>query len=87
MKVTTAEFIKNFGTLADKALKEPITITKHGRDRFVLVEAEEYQRLMQRDRKVVPLASFTDEEMELIRQSSNQEGDEHLDKELQGWKP
>ncbi len=45
MKVTTAEFLKNFGTLADKALKEPITITKHGRDRFVMVEAAAFELL------------------------------------------
>jgi hypothetical protein len=28
MKVSTAEFIKNYGALADKALSEPVTITK-----------------------------------------------------------
>lgn len=31
MRVTTAEFIKNYGSLADKALMEPVTITKTGR--------------------------------------------------------
>jgi len=35
MRVTTAEFIKNYGSLADKALLEPVTITKNGRDRLV----------------------------------------------------
>ena len=35
MKVSTADFIKNYGTLADKALLEPVTITKNGRDRLV----------------------------------------------------
>ena len=32
MKVSTADFIKNYGTLTDKALTEPVTITKNGRD-------------------------------------------------------
>jgi hypothetical protein len=32
MKVSTADFIKNYGTLADKALTEPVTITKNDRD-------------------------------------------------------
>ncbi|MBM3654768.1 MAG: type II toxin-antitoxin system Phd/YefM family antitoxin, partial [Alphaproteobacteria bacterium] len=45
MKVSTAEFIKNYGTLADKALSEPVTITKNGRDRLVMISAEEYSRL------------------------------------------
>lgn len=41
MKVTTAEFIKNYGRLADKALSEPVTITKNGHDRLVVLAAEE----------------------------------------------
>jgi prevent-host-death family protein len=87
MKVTTAEFLKNFGTLADKALAEPLTITKHGRDRFVLVEAAEYDRLERRSRKVVPLEAFTDAEMELIEASLEGYGDAHLDAEVKDWKP
>jgi PHD/YefM family antitoxin component YafN of YafNO toxin-antitoxin module len=42
MKVSTAEFIKSYGTLADKALTEPVVITKNGRDRLVVLSAEEY---------------------------------------------
>jgi prevent-host-death family protein len=53
MKVSTAEFIKNYGMLADKALSEPVTITKNGRDRLVMISAEEYSRLERRDRRVV----------------------------------
>ena len=53
MRVTTAEFIKNYGALADKALSEPVTITKNGRDRLVVVSAEEYGRLMRRDRRAI----------------------------------
>jgi len=41
MRVTTAEFIKNYGSLADKALTEPVTITKNGRDRLVMVSEAE----------------------------------------------
>lgn len=87
MKVSTAEFIKNFGTLADKALQEPITITKHGRDRFVLVAAAEYERLERRDRRVVALEEMTPEEIELIAKSEMPPGFEHLNEELKDWKP
>ena len=31
MRVSTADFIKNYSSLADRALGEPVTITKHGR--------------------------------------------------------
>ena len=52
MRVTTADFIKNFGQLADKAISEPVTITKNGRDRLVVLSVEEYGRLKRRDRQV-----------------------------------
>jgi len=85
MKVSTAEFIKNYGTLADKALQEPVTITKNGRDRLVMISAEEYSRLKRRDRRVVKLEEFTDEEMALIAKAEVPPGYEHLDEELKDW--
>jgi PHD/YefM family antitoxin component YafN of YafNO toxin-antitoxin module len=87
MKVSTADFIKNYGTLADKALIEPLTITKNGRDRFVLVEASEFARLQRRDRKVYGLGEMPEELFELVKQSKMPEGYEHLDEELKDWKP
>ena len=87
MRVSTADFIKNYGSLADKALVEPLTITKNGRDRFVMLSAEEYTRLKRRDRLVVKLADFTDEEMAQIAAAEAVPEDAALDNELRGWKP
>ena len=47
-------------------MAEPLTITRNGRDRLVLLSVEEYERLKRRDRRVVRLEDFTDEEMALI---------------------
>lgn len=52
MKVRAADIGKNFGLFADKALVEPVTITKYGREHLVLLSAEEYARLKRRDRRV-----------------------------------
>jgi PHD/YefM family antitoxin component YafN of YafNO toxin-antitoxin module len=87
MKVTTANFIKNYGALADKALSEPVTITKNGRDRLVLVPADAYARLKRRDRRVVRLEDFTQEEMMLIACAPGLGEDAQLDAELKDWKP
>jgi PHD/YefM family antitoxin component YafN of YafNO toxin-antitoxin module len=87
MKVSTADFIKNYGTLADKALTEPITITKNGRDRFVMLSAEEYSRLKRRDRRVVRLEDFSETEMALIARSEVPTEHSSLDDELKDWKP
>lgn len=87
MKISTAEFIKNYGTLADKALSEPVIITKNGRDRLVVLSAEEYARLKRRDRRVVRLEDFTTEEMASIAQAEAPTEDAHLDAELKDWRP
>ena len=89
-RISTAEFIKNYGTLADKALQEPLTITKNGRDRFVLLNAEEFERLKRRDRRVVRIEDWTEEEIAVMEEQMSaaaRDGDHELDKELEGWTP
>ena len=85
MKVSTAEFIKNYGQLADRALALPLTITKNGRDRLVVLSVEEYTRLKRRDRTSARLEDFSSEEMALIAKAEVPPGHEHLDGELRGW--
>jgi prevent-host-death family protein len=87
MKVTTADFIKNYGTLADRALAEPVTITKNGRDRLVVLSADEYARLKRRDRRVVRLEDFSEDEMALIAKTERPKEYAYLDAELEDWKP
>ena len=87
MKISTADFLKNYGTLADKALTEPVIITKNGRDRLVILSADEYARLKRRDRRVVRLEEFSDDEMALIAQAEVPAEYAHLDAELKDWTP
>jgi prevent-host-death family protein len=85
MRVSSAEFQKKFGSLTDQALTEPVTITRDGRDQLVLLSVEEYNRLKRRDRRVVRLEDFTDEEMALIAQAEVPAEYAHLDAELKDW--
>lgn len=87
MKVTTADFIKNYGRLADKALTEPVTITKNGHDRLVVIAAGEYERLIRRDRRIVLAGELSDEEVALIAVAEVPAEYAHLDEELKDWKP
>ena len=70
-----------------KALTEPVTITRNGRDRLVLMSVEEYDRLKRRDRRVVRLEDFTDEEMALIARAEVPAEYADLDGELKDWQP
>lgn len=85
MRVSSAEFIENYGALTDKALSEAVTITRNGRDRLVVLSAEEYARLKGRDRAVVRLEDFTDEEMARVVRAEVPAEYAHLDEELKNW--
>jgi PHD/YefM family antitoxin component YafN of YafNO toxin-antitoxin module len=43
--VTAAELQKQFGRFRDMALREPVSVTHHGRDSLVILSADEYVRL------------------------------------------
>ena len=87
MRVSSAEFLKNYGTLADKALSEPVTITRNGRDRLVIISVEEYGRLKRRDRRAYPIEDMTPEQLAALEQAEIPAEYAHLDAELRDWKP
>jgi prevent-host-death family protein len=82
VRVSTADFIKRYGEMADTALAEPVTITKHGKDRLVVVSAAEYGRLRRRDRAAVRAEELSETELNLIASAEPPAGYDHLDAEL-----
>ncbi len=87
MRISTANFIKNFGALADQALSEPVRITKHGRDRLVMLSATEYDRLKRRDRQVFRAEDLPDGALELIAKAEVPAEFADLDDEVKDWTP
>jgi prevent-host-death family protein len=85
--VTSAEFQRKLGLYQDKALAEPVTITRNGRDRLVLLSVEEYQRLKRRDRRVFSIDEITDEQLAAVEAARVPEQYAYLDAELKDWKP
>ena len=59
-KVSAHDFERNVGRYQDLALREPVAVTRNGREGTVLISAEEYERLKRRDRQVLTPADFTD---------------------------
>lgn len=82
MRVTSADFLKNYGELSDRALSEPVTITRNGRDRLVVISVDEYARLKERDRRVLRLEEFSDDEIDLISRAEVPAEYSSLDAEL-----
>jgi prevent-host-death family protein len=52
LKVGAGEAQRNFGLYQDKALIQPVAVTRNGRPRTVMISIEEYERLKRRDRQV-----------------------------------
>jgi PHD/YefM family antitoxin component YafN of YafNO toxin-antitoxin module len=63
VRISAGEFQRQWGRVQDLAIAQPVTITSNGRDRMVLMSAEEYERLKRRDRQVMTLGDFTDEDI------------------------
>lgn len=43
--ITAAELQKQFGRYREAAIREPVSVTHHGRESLVILSADEYKRL------------------------------------------
>ena len=59
---SAVEVSRSFGRFSRQALREPLTITNHGQATLVLLSHAEDERLTRRDRQVLALADFTDDD-------------------------
>jgi prevent-host-death family protein len=80
-RVTASEFQQAFGALSDKARREPVVITKHGRDSLVVMASEEWERLKRRDRKVGLAGDLPPEWIEAVQNATVPDAFAHLDAE------
>lgn len=64
--VTSTEFQRNPGRYQDMAQREPVMVMAHGRERTVLLSAEEYRRLKRRDRQTLAIEQISDSDMAVI---------------------
>jgi PHD/YefM family antitoxin component YafN of YafNO toxin-antitoxin module len=65
------------------ALTQPIAVTRNGRERTVLISADEYQRLKRRDRQVLTLSDFTEGDIAALEATRAPESSKAFDHELQ----
>lgn len=83
VKVSSAEFQKNFGRYQDIALTQPVTVTCNGRDRTVILSAEEYHRLKRRDRRIMSVSDFTEADIAAIEGANPPAESARFDHELE----
>lgn len=61
--VTISELQRQIGAIQELALKEPVVITRNGREKYILLSTEEYQRLKRRDRHVLGVEELSEEDV------------------------
>ena len=70
-RVTSSEFQKGYGKYSSLAKREAVTITNHGRDELVVLDAEEYARLQRLDDRVaMPVEALTEAELDRLEEAS-----------------
>lgn len=87
VRVSAAEFQRNLGAYRDMAKTGPVAITENGSEQAVLLSAEEYYRLKRRDREVLGLGDFTDEDIVALEATSVDPKYDYLNEELKDWLP
>ena len=80
--VTASEFQQHFGRYQDEALTQPVAITRNGRERLVMLSAEEYRKLRRRAREVIKVEDLSDAEVAQIAKGRMDPRHDHLDAEL-----
>ena len=61
--VTITQLQRHIGEIQDLVLKEPVCITRNGREKYILLSAEEYHRLKRRDRQVLGVEDLSEEDI------------------------
>lgn len=82
VRVSSTEFGKEVGRYQDLALRQPVVVTRNGRDRTVMISAEEYLRLKRRDRQVFGAGQLPDDLVEAVARSEMDPRHNHLDRLL-----
>ncbi|WP_400769471.1 type II toxin-antitoxin system Phd/YefM family antitoxin [Methylosinus sporium] len=83
LKVSAAEFQRNIGRYQDLALRQPVAVTRNGRESCVLLSTEEYRRLKRRDREALGLEDFTDADIAALEASRPPEEAKAFDHEFE----
>jgi hypothetical protein len=85
IRVSSTEFGKEVGRYQDLALSQPVVVTRNGRDRTVIISADEYLRLKRRDRQVFVAGELPDDIVDAVSHAEMDPRHQHLDELLKDW--
>lgn len=81
-QVSISELQRHIGQIQDTALKEPVSITRNGREKYIFLSAAEYYRLKRLDRQVLGVEELSEEDIRDIATARVPKEYEYLDELL-----
>lgn len=81
---TSRDLQRRIGEIQDAALVEPVVITRNGRERLVILSADEFRRLKHRAREVLWAGDLSDADLKAIRRAKAPSRFKRFDVELPG---
>jgi prevent-host-death family protein len=87
IRISATEFGKEVGRYQDAAMTQPVIVTRNGRDRTVMISADEYWRLKRRDRQVFAAGELPADIIEAVKNSEMDQRHNHLDDLVKNWTP
>jgi prevent-host-death family protein len=79
-QTTAVEFHRKFGEFQDRALREPVEITRHGRRQLVLLSADHYDWLVAAARRSHRTSEAAEIVIDAVERAQMGSEHEHLDK-------
>ncbi|MCG0999194.1 type II toxin-antitoxin system Phd/YefM family antitoxin [Acetobacter persici] len=76
--VTSSDVQKNFGAYHDRALTEPVKVTKYGRETVYIISAQTFHALKQAQREAIATTDLNDHEIALIEAAEIPEGHRYI---------
>ena len=80
--ISSADFLKAYGRTIETALREPVAITSHGRERLVLLSVDEYRRLKSQDRIALHPWELSDSDLSALELSEPSAAASEFDHEV-----
>lgn len=86
-KIPAFEVAKNFGQISDKALVQPIHVTKHGRKHIVMISETEYELLKTARSIVLPTDMLPEAVLEALTSTDDVPAEaSRYNDEVKDWK-
>lgn len=84
LHVTAGDFNRKPGYYQDQTKNGPVVISRNGREQAVLINVEEYQKLLQSYRETMLMSELPIEYAHLLANSKMDAKHDHLNTELEG---